>query len=131
MDVETTLCTRTGLPSSLLVFFSIIYVFFIHFISEMLIVPQGIIKEPTRIEVGQCKKQDYQIEKGGKTDSKFICVKPYNEFAGGNKVSLLFLLSPEKLIHLEPYPVSTRRRFDVDTTLSDVKNVIVTTLEVG
>ena len=54
-----------------------------------MIVPAGIMREPTRIEVGECRnQQDYVIKKGEKTVSKFICVKPHHEFAGGKKVTL-------------------------------------------
>ena len=52
-------------------------------------IPAGIMQEPTRIEVGECRnQQDYKIDEGERTDSKFICVKPYHEFAAGKKVTI-------------------------------------------
>ena len=57
--------------------------------SEKMIVPAGIMQEPTRIEVGECRnQQDYKIDKGERTDSKFMCVKPFHEFAAGKKVTI-------------------------------------------
>ncbi|XP_066925850.1 protein DD3-3-like [Clytia hemisphaerica] len=55
---------------------------------ERITIPKGMLTERTKIEIAQCHKQDYEIGAGDSTESKYMCVKPFREFADGKKATI-------------------------------------------